>query len=104
VQAERPPPGAQVPFTDIYGHRLVCLATDVTRGRLLGLQLRHRRHARCEDWIGGAKDMGLCQLPLHGFAQNQIWSAVRAWSADCQPGPGAQLPFFVGQAHRWEFK
>ncbi len=42
------------------------------------LELRHRRRARCEDRIRLAKDTGLTNLPLHDFAQNQIWCAIVA--------------------------
>ncbi len=38
--------------------------------------MRHRRRARCEDRIRGAKDTGLRNLPLHDYAQNRIWLAV----------------------------
>jgi len=37
------------------------------------LELRHRCQARCEDRIRNAKDTGLRNLPLKGFAQNQVW-------------------------------
>ena len=47
-----------------------------------------RRRARCEDRIRNAKDTGLRNLPLYGFAQNQIWcelvamaSELLAWTA-----------------------
>jgi Transposase DDE domain group 1 len=77
VRRERPHPGAQLRFTDIDGHRLTCFATDARRGQLADLELRHRRRARCEDRIRGAKDTGLRNLPLHGFNQNQIWCELR---------------------------
>jgi hypothetical protein len=34
--------------------------------------------ARAEDRIRVAKDSGLTNLPLHDFAQNQIWCALIA--------------------------
>ena len=46
------------------------------------MELRHRRRARCEDRIRCAKDTGLTNLPLHDFAQNQIWCAVVALACD----------------------
>jgi hypothetical protein len=70
MRKERPHPGAQLQFTDIDGHRFTCFATDARKGQLAGLELRHRRRARCEDRIRGAKDTGLRSLPLKGFAQN----------------------------------
>ena len=76
VRAERPHPGAQLRFTDSDGHRLTAFATNSRSSDLPELELRHRRRARCEDRIRGAKDTGLRNLPLHDFAQNRIWIAV----------------------------
>jgi hypothetical protein len=76
VRKERPHPGAQLRFTDIDGHRFTALATDEKGGQLAGLELRHRRRARCEDRC--AKDTGLRNLPLKGHAQNQIWCEIFA--------------------------
>ena len=100
VRRERPHPGAQLRITDIDGHRYTCFATSTKGGQLADLELRHRRRARCEDRIRCAKDTGLRNLPLHGFAQNQIWcelvtlaSELLAWTAMLAlPGP----------ARRWE--
>ncbi len=41
-----------------------------------GLELQHRRRARCEDRIRAAKATGVQNLPLHGFDQNRIWLAI----------------------------
>lgn len=76
VRAERPHPGAQLRFTDSGGNRLTAFVTNTRRGQLPDLELRHRRRARCEDRIRAAKDLGLTNLPLHDFAQNQIWTAI----------------------------
>ena len=76
IRKERPHPGAQLRFTDHDGLRLTAFVTNATRGQVPDLELRHRRRARCEDRIRGAKDTGLTNLPLHGFAQNQIWCAI----------------------------
>ena len=46
------------------------------------LELRHRRRARAEDRIRNAKDTGLTNLPLHDFAQNQIWCALVGLAAE----------------------
>ena len=78
---ERPHPGAQLRFTDIDGHRFTCLATSTKGGQLADLELRHRRRARCEDRIRCAKDTGLRNLPLHGFASRRTG-----------PGPGTSPP------------
>jgi hypothetical protein len=102
VRRERPHPGAQLRFTDINGHRFTVFATDARRGQLADLELRHRRRARCEDRIRNAKDTGLRNLPLHGFAANQIWcelvamaSELLAWTA---------MLALDGAARAWEPK
>ncbi len=82
VRKERPQPGAQLRFTDIGGHRVTCFATEARTGQLADLELRHRRRARCEDRIRNAKDTGLRGLPLHGFAQNQLWRELVAMACE----------------------
>ena len=65
------------------GHRV---RTDTRPGgpaaQIADLKLRHRRRARCGDRIRAAKDTGLRNLPLHGFAQNRIWCAIVALACD----------------------
>lgn len=60
--------------------RITAFATNTRPGgpgtQLPDLELRHRRRARCEDRIRIAKDTGLANLPLHGFDQNRIWTAI----------------------------
>jgi hypothetical protein len=102
VRKERPHPGAQLRFTDIDGHRFTAFATDAKRGQLADLELRHRRRARCEDRIRCAKDTGLRSLPLHGFAQNQLWCEIA--SLACELLAWAQLLALTGAARRWEPK
>jgi hypothetical protein len=102
VRKERPHPGAQLRFTDIDGHRFTCFATDAKRGQLADLELRHRRRARCEDRIRCAKDTGLRNLPLKGFAQNQVWCEIVALA--CELLAWTQLLALTGQARRWEPK
>ena len=82
ARRERPHPGAQLRFTDIDGHWFTAFATDARRGQLADLELRHRRRARCEDRIRNAKDTGLRNLPLHGFAQNQLWCELAAMASE----------------------
>jgi hypothetical protein len=79
VRKERPHPGAQLRFTDIDGHRFTCFATSTKGGQLADLELRHRRRAGART---GAKDTGLRNLPLHGYAQNQIWCEIVALACD----------------------
>jgi hypothetical protein len=102
VRKERPHPGAQLRFTDLDGHRFTAFATDAKRGQLADLELRHRRRARCEDRIRNAKDTGLRNLPLKGFAQNQLWCEVV--SLACELLAWTQLLALTGAARRWEPK
>jgi len=104
IRAERPHPGAQLRITDVDGHRITAFATNTTRGQLADLELRHRRRARCEDRIRLAKDTGLTNLPLHGFAQNQIWCAIVALA--CELTAWMQLLALTDAdgARRWEPK
>jgi Transposase DDE domain group 1 len=102
VRKERPHPGAQLRFTDIDGHRFTAFTTDAKRGQLADLELRHRRRARCEDRIRCAKDTGLRNLPLKGFAQNQLWCEIVALACDLLAW--MQMIALAGQARRWEPK
>src|SRR5690348_7567175 len=100
VRKERPHPGAQLRFTDIDGHRFTAFATCTRKGQLADLELRHRRRARCEDRIRCAKDTGLRNLPLKGFAQNQIWCEIVALACDLLAW--TQLLALTGTARGWE--
>jgi hypothetical protein len=102
VRKERPHPGAQLRFTDVDGHRFTAFATDAGRGQLADLELRHRRRARCEDRIRNAKDTGLRNLPLKGYAQNQLWCEIVALA--CELLAWTQLLALAGAARRWEPK
>ncbi len=103
VRKERPHPGAQLRITDADGHRITAFATNTSGGQLADLELRHRRRARCEDRIRVAKDTGLANLPLHDFAQNQIWCAIIALA--CELTAWMQMLALPGhQARRWEPK
>lgn len=103
VRRERPHPGAQLRFTDIDGHRFTCFATNTRTGQLADLELRHRRRARCEDRIRGAKDTGLRNLPRHDAAGNQIWCELIAMA--CELTAWMQMLALDGHpARRWEPK
>jgi Transposase DDE domain group 1 len=103
VRKERPHPGAQLRFTDADGLRLTAFATNALGGQLPDLELRHRRRARAEDRIRGAKATGLSNLPLHGFARNQIWVAIVALALEVTAW--MQLLGLTGHpARRWEPK
>ena len=71
-------------------------------GQLADLELRHRRRARCEDRIRCAKDTGLRNLPLKGFAQNQVWCEIVALA--CELLAWTQMLALAGDARRWEPK
>jgi hypothetical protein len=107
ARKERPHPGAQLRITDADGHRVTAFATSTRTGgpgtQLPDLELRHRRRARCEDRIRAAKDTGLRNLPLHDFAQNQIWCAIVALA--CEITAWMQMLALHGHpARRWEPK
>ena len=107
VRKERPHPGAQLRLTDVEGHRLTAFVTNTApggkHGQLADLELRHRRRARAEDRIRCAKDTGMANLPLHSFAQNQIWCAVVALA--CELTAWMQMLGYPDhQARRWEPK
>ena len=103
VRKERPHPGAQLRITDADGMRVTAFATNTPRGQLADLELRHRRRARCEDRIRNSKDTGLTNLPLHDFAQNQIWCAIVALAVELTAW--LQMLALAGHdARRWEPK
>lgn len=103
ARKERPHPGAQLRLTDIDGLRVTAFATNTARGQLPDLELRHRRRARAEDRIRNAKDTGLTNLPLHDFAQNQIWCAIVMLAVELTAW--MQLLALHGHdARRWEPK
>jgi hypothetical protein len=103
VRKERPHPGAQLRITDLDGMRITAFVTNTTRGQLADLELRHRRRARAEDRIRAAKDTGLTNLPLHDFAQNEIWCAIVALAGDLLAWMQT-LALSGHQARRWEPK
>jgi Transposase DDE domain group 1 len=107
IRKERPHPGAQLRITDVDGHRVTAFATNTRPGgpdtQLADLELRHRRRARAEDRIRVAKDTGLTNLPLHDFAQNQIWCAIVALAVELTAW--LQMLALAGHdARRWEPK
>jgi len=102
ARKERPHPGAQLRFTDLDGHRFTIFATDAKQGQLADLELRHRRRARCEDRIRNAKDTGLRNLPLHGFAQNQLWCELVAMASELLARTA--MLALEGPARAWEPK
>jgi Transposase DDE domain group 1 len=111
ARREKPHPGAQLRITDANGWRITAFATNTRPGgpgtQLPDLELRHRRRARAEDRIRSAKDTGLTNLPLHDFAQNQIWCAIVALA--CELLAWLQMLALTSNdappdARRWEHK
>src|SRR4051795_7409663 len=76
LRKERPHPGAQLRFTDVDGHRYQAFLTDQGGEDLAALELAHRLHARVEDRIAEARELGLVRLPFHAFADNETWLEV----------------------------
>ena len=73
---ERPHPGAQLSLFDtVEGLRHQCFLTTSV-GEVDQLELRHRGHARVEDRIRAAKDMGLENLPFRDLCPNENWVAL----------------------------
>lgn len=70
---ERPHPGAQLRFTDVDGHRYQCFITDQRKRSLARLELQHRLHARVEDRVQEATELGLGRLPFQALDPNENW-------------------------------
>jgi hypothetical protein len=79
---EDPHPGAQLSFTDADGHRFQVFITDQPDGDLARLELRHRRRARVEDRIRGAKATGLRNLPFDPWRRNAVWLELVLMACD----------------------
>lgn len=105
VRKERPHPhpGSQLRLTDRDGLRLTAFVTNTAVGSLKTLELRHRRRARCEDRIRTVEDTGLTNLPLHSFAQNEIWLAIVALGSELTTWM-QMLVLTSSDARRWEPK
>ncbi|MGC0366981.1 hypothetical protein ABH922_004965 [Rhodococcus sp. 27YEA15] len=103
ARKERPHPGAQLRLTDRDGLRLTAFVTNTEIGSPQTLELRHRRRARCDDRIRTAKDAGLTNLPLHGFAQNEIWLAIVALASELTAWM-QMLALNSSDARRWKPK
>ena len=73
VRKERPHPGAQLRFTDTDGHRYQAFLTDQDGDDLAALEVTHRLHARVEDRIAEARELGLARLPFQAFSDNETW-------------------------------
>ncbi len=103
VRKEVPHIGAQLRITDVDGMRYTALATNQEHGQLADLEVRHRLRARCEDRIRNAKDTGLANLPLHGFAGNTLWCHLVMLAAELMAW-AKMLALQGTTARRWEPK
>ncbi len=76
VRREEPHVGAQFNLFDPGGWRHQVFITNSSDADIVFLEARHRGHARVEDRIKAAKDLGLMRFPAHGFAANAAWLLV----------------------------
>jgi hypothetical protein len=76
ARREHPHPGAQLSLFDTLNEfRHQCFITT-SHGAAEDLELRHRGHARVEDRIRAAKDMGMENLPFRDVCPNENWLAL----------------------------
>ena len=73
---EEPHVGAQFNLFDPGGWRHQVFITNSTDPDIVYLEARHRGHARVEDHIKAAKDLGLLRFPGHDFAANAAWLLI----------------------------
>jgi hypothetical protein len=81
---EEPHVGAQFNLFDPDGWRHQCFITNSTEADIVYPEARHRGHARVEDHIKEAKDLGLGRFPGHDFAANAVWLLVVGIAQDLQ--------------------
>ncbi|MCA1701021.1 MAG: IS1380 family transposase [Actinobacteria bacterium] len=70
---ERAHPGAQLSLIDRDGWRHQVFMTDQQGADIARLDLDHRGHARVEDRIRCAREVGHENLPFRDFAHNEVW-------------------------------
>lgn len=81
---EDPHVGAQFNLFDPAGWRHQVFITNSTEADIVYLEARHRGHARVEDHIKQAKDLGGLRFPSHDFAANAAWLLLVGIAADLQ--------------------
>ena len=79
---ERPHPGAQLRFSDHDGHRYQCFITNQRTRSLATLELRHRLHARVEDRVQEATELGLGRFPFQALEPNETWFELTLLAQD----------------------
>jgi hypothetical protein len=73
--------GTQLWFGQTDGFRYEVFLTDRS-GDVRDLDAFHRQHARVEDRIRDAKDLGLGNLPFASFACNEVWLLLTQLAQD----------------------
>lgn len=73
--------GTQLGFGQTDGFRYEVFLTDL-QGDIRDLDAFHRQHARVEDRIRDAKDLGLGNLPFQSFANNEVWLLLTQLAQD----------------------
>lgn len=81
---EEPHLGAQFNLFDPEGWRHQVFICNSTEADIVYLEGRHRGHARVEDHIKEAKQLGLLRFPSHDFAANSAWLLVVGIAVDLQ--------------------
>ena len=99
---EEPHVGAQFNLFDPGGWRHQVFITNSADPDIVYLEARHRGHARVEDRIKQAKDLGLLRFPGHDFAANAAWLLVVGLAQDLTVW--AQGLCFTGELARAEPK
>jgi hypothetical protein len=99
---EEPHVGAQFNLFDPGGWRHQVFITNSTDPDIVYLEARHRGHARVEDHIKAAKDLGLLRFPGHDFAANAAWLLIVGLAQDLMAW--AQGLCFNGALARCEAK
>lgn len=99
---EEPHVGAQFNMFDPDGWRYQCFITNSAEEDIVYLEARHRGHARVEDHIKQAKDLGLLRFPGHSFAANAAWLLIVGVTQDLQAW--AQGLCLAGELARCEAK
>ena len=82
ARREDPHPGAQLTFTDIDGHRLQLMVTDLDDDDIAYPEALYRGRGRAERAICDANDLGLANLPSASFTINQAWLAIVGMAQD----------------------
>ena len=82
ARREEPHVGAQLNLFDPGGWRHQVFITNSTDADIVYLEARHRGHARVEDHIKEAKDLGLLRSPGADFAANAAWLLIVGMAGD----------------------